>query len=65
MKKDDNSNNPKQWTTKKLKEDYAMLYDLIYNPDCSCYSTKDLINLGIIESELDRRGITPKTKVYF
>ncbi len=63
--KNDSSQLIKDWTTKKIKKEYQVYYDLINNPDYACYNTRDIIFLDSLEEELSKRKVYPKTKTYF
>ena len=51
----DTSVNPEEWSTKKLITDYKGLYDVIYRNE-PCYGVRNLVLIGRIEKELDKRG---------
>ncbi len=63
MPKDNNSQHFKDWTTKKLKEEAMAYHQTIY--EVECYSSKDLMNLDGIMTELHNRDIEPSTRLTF
>ena len=64
MKRDNNSVNFEDWTTKKLK-DYAKEYhDMIYGQN-ACYGSSDIQTYDGVINELANRGINVSTKLTF
>jgi len=51
------------WSTKKLIEEGNALWQSIYQ--VGCYGVKDMILLGLIERELNRRGYEFKENIAF
>lgn len=56
MKKNNDSIHFKDWTNKKLKDEWQAYRQLI--DDIGCYGTKDVQNFYAIGYELGRRGIS-------
>ena len=65
MKKkyDNTSNEYKDWTTKKLKDEAKGYHELIYVAEC--YGRRDLMALSGILNELDNRGVKPINNLTF
>jgi len=63
-KRNDDSPNFGDWTTKKLKDYFKSLNDLIYGEN-SCYGTSDLRMYDGIQRELEERGVTISSQVVF
>lgn len=55
----DKSHDPRQWTTRKLKENFAALYVSIDSLDC--FGVQDLALYEVINRELGRRNVTITT----
>uniref|UniRef100_A0A6H2A615 Uncharacterized protein n=1 Tax=viral metagenome TaxID=1070528 RepID=A0A6H2A615_9ZZZZ len=64
QKYNDNSNEYKDWTTKKLKQEAKDYHEIIHN-DHSCYGKQEFFALDGILHELDSRGITPQNNLTF
>jgi len=63
-KYNDNSNEFKDWTTKKLKQEAKYYHELINN-NVSSYGSHDIQNFIGIQLELDNRGIQINTNLCF
>ena len=64
MAKNNDSSFFKDWTTKKLKEYFMSLDELIYG-EHSCYGTRDLRMYDGVQIELHNRGVSISSKVVF
>lgn len=53
----------RDWTTQKLKAEAVALDAIIY--EVECYGTRDMLMLAGIIKELERRGLTARTRLDF
>lgn len=62
QKYNDESENIREWSTEKIKNEVCVYDDLIYgrNP---CFSVRDVKILNILVDELEKRGV--KIKIAF
>jgi hypothetical protein len=60
-KYDNKSADYTKWTTAKLKKEAIILDELINIAEC--YGIRDIIRLGDVLSELERRGVEPRGSV--
>jgi hypothetical protein len=64
MKRNNDSNNIKDWTTPKIKKAAKEYYDMIHGQN-ACYNCKDIMYLDYLLDELDKRGIEADTVLRF
>ena len=61
-KRNNNSENPSDWTTPKLKNEANYYHDIIENG--RCHGTRDIMWYDSILGELEERGVQITSKLF-